>query len=171
MKINGYKLREALKLWALRKSAADSEFADSLHKFPSEEKESPISIAGRIQHADTSIAHLQVAQMRYNLAVSVRVGNGSAMSLAEAIKLSGVCERNEKLWKGTTVSPSRRRSYDVPSLERDTTLERAVATITAKEILAETTLASRATGQLRAALASGNATEVDIEGLDSSLFE
>jgi hypothetical protein len=163
MKINGYKLRE---------SAADSEFADSLHKFPSEEKESPISIAGRIEHADLNIALLQVAQMRYNLAVSVRLSaHSKSMSLAEAIKISAVADRNEKLWKGTTVSPSRRRSYDVPTLERDGTLERAVPTITAKEILEETTRASRATGQLRAALAAGNATEVELEDLDSSLFE
>jgi hypothetical protein len=92
------------------------------------------------------------------------------MTLAEAIKISGVADRNEKLWKGTTVSP-RRRSYDPSPLERDGSLERAVPTISAKEILDQTTMASRATGQLRAALAAGNATEVDIEGLDPSLFE
>lgn len=169
MKTNGYKLREALKLWALRKSAADADFADSLHKFPTEQKDLPTVVADRIAAADRNIATLQVAQMRYNLDVSVVV-NGVLVTLADAIKLSGVADRNEKLWKGATVSPSRRR-YDSPTLERDRTLERAEATISAKEILVQTTLASRATGQLRAALAAGNATEVVIEGLDASLFE
>jgi hypothetical protein len=170
MKTNGYKLREALKMWELRKSAADTAFKDSLHKFPSEAKEAPITVFGKLGAAEESIVKLQVAQMRYNLTVTVDLPGGKSVSLAEAIKLSGMADRIEKIWKTAGESP-RRSVYDSPRLERDRTLERAEPTLSAQEILAETTKASRTSGQLRAALATGNAVEVDITDLNASLFE
>ncbi len=171
MKINGYRLREALKMWDLRKNAAELEFPESLHKFGSDEsKELPISVAGKIETAEQAVAKLQVAQMRYNLLVTVDVTGVGPMTLADAIKLSASADRIEKLWK-TAPGASRRSYHSERKLERDATLERATPTMTAKEILAETTNASRTSGKFRAALATGNAVEVEVQDLSPALFE
>lgn len=44
MKITGWQLREALKMWELRKGAAEKLFPESLHKFKGEVKDSPQDI-------------------------------------------------------------------------------------------------------------------------------
>lgn len=171
MKINGYRLREALKMWDLRKNAAELEFPDSLHKFASEDtKESPLSVAGKLSAAEASVAKLQVAQMRYNLLVTVEVSGVGSMTLADAIKLSATADRIEKLWKSAP-GASRRSYHEARKLERDSTLERAIPTMTSKEILAETTNAARISGKFRAALATGNAVEMDVQDLSPDLFE
>lgn len=171
METTGYKLKEALKLWDLRKTAAEQLFATSLFKFEGEQKEAPAEISKRLLEAEAAIASLQEAQMRYNLGTTVEVDGRGQMTLALAIKLAGVAERNEKLWKGVSTPKKERYSYSGPELVRDPTQVRATATIEAKEVLLLTSKASKDAGALRAAIASGNAVKQPIENLNPALFE
>ncbi len=171
METTGYKIKEALKQWGLRKTAAEQAFPDSLHKFEEETKESPAAVAEALLTAEVAIAQLQVAQMRYNLSVSVSVDGFGRISLAEAIKLAGSADRIEKLWKGVSITPKRSRYDSSPELIRDPTQVRATPTIGNKEVLANTSTASKRSGALRAAIAAGNAERVPIENLNPALFE
>jgi hypothetical protein len=171
MEITGYKLREALKQWAIRKTAAEQAFPDSLHKFDKEEKDSPTAIVASLATAETAIVELQVAQMRYNLAVTVKVEGLGTITLAEAIKLAGSADRIEKLWRGVNLVPKRNRYDNSPELVRDPTQLRATPTMEIKEVLVNTSAASKRAGALRAAIASSNAASRDIADLNPALFE
>lgn len=167
MKITGYQLREAIKVWQLRKTAAEAAFTDSLTKFKDEVKEEPAEVAERLVEAETAIVRLQVAQARYNLAVLVSVaGIPDDITLAEVIKLAGATSRIEKVWSGatSTLSMNTRHSYGV----RDPNHDHAKASITPKDILERTSALTKRAGALRAALGAGNTREVDIENLDAA---
>src|SRR5580698_4796879 len=99
MRVSGYAIREAIKQQERRRDAAANAFAGSLKKFPDENKEAPNQIMDAFAKAEISLAELQVAQMRYNLAVQVEIGD--KMSLAEAIKRVGGAGRIEKMWKSS----------------------------------------------------------------------
>lgn len=171
MKITGYGLREAIKQAELRRDTAAGAFSGSLKKFPDDEaKETPEAIVDAFTRSERALAALQVAQMRYNLAVQVELV-GEKLTLAEAIKRVGGAGRIEKMWKGAIGdSSSRRHSYEDPD-ERDTTKIRAVRTVTASDAMKYATVAGKRAGALRAAISVANGKEVEIEGLDPALFE
>lgn len=170
MKTTGWQLKEALGAWELRKSAAEKLFPESLHKFKGEEKDSPESLVDSYLKAETAIAKLQVAQMRYNLAVKVKVGTEALMTLAEAIKLVGGAGRVEKMWG--SVNPAKNRAYlPYDGLTRDPTQERAEPTLNVKESTKLSEQARKRASAFRTAINSGNAQEVEIEDLDPALFE
>lgn len=169
MKTTGWQLKEALGAWELRKKSAEKLFPESLHTFKGETKDRPESIVGDFLKAEQAIARLQVAQMRYNLTVKVKVLD-ETMTLAEAIKLVGGAGRVEKMWG--SVNPDRTRSY-MPEygLTRDPNQERAEQVISVKEGTKLAEQARKRASGFRAAINGGNAQEVDIENLDPNLFE
>jgi len=169
MKTDGYSLREAIKQWELRKEVAERAFSSSLYKFKDEKKETPKQVVDSYLQAEDAISKLQVAQMRYNLTVQVEV-QGEKMSLAEAIKRSGSAGRIEKMWK-TATPQERHHRYGEDHLTRTPGQERAEATIDAKAVLGLATQAGKRTGAFRAAISTANATKVEIEDLNSALFE
>jgi len=170
MKVDGYALREAIKQWELRKGAAEQAFKGSLNRFPGEEaKEAPQQVVASFSQAEEAIATLQVAQMRYNLAVTVSV-SGETMPLAKAIKMIGGEGRVEKMWK-TAAAPQERISCFDDRLTRDPTQERAVPTMTQKDLVRHAASASKRCGSFRAAIATANATSIDITDLNPRLFE
>jgi hypothetical protein len=168
MQIDGNILRVALKQWDLRKDAAAKAFNGSLHKFAGEEKDSPTQIVEELIRAELAIVDLQVAQMRYNLAVNVTVF-GKEMTLAEAIKRVGFSGRVEKMWRGVTETKTSRYGLD-DGLTRDPTRIRAEPVLKSKEALTLAMKASKAAGNLQAAIATGNATKVEVD-LSPALLE
>ena len=169
MKIDGYALREAIKQWELRKEVAERAFTGSLHKFKDEEKETPQQVVTAYLQAEDAISKLQVAQMRYNLAIKVEV-QGAAMSLAEAIKRSGSAGRIEKMWK-TATPQERHHRYGEDGLTRVPGQERAEGTIDVKTTVSLATQAGKRSGAFRAAIATANAVKAEIEDLNPALFE
>lgn len=169
MNVTGYQLREAITVWKLRKTTAEGQFTDSLAKFADETKDTPQAVVALVQHAEESIVRLQIAQMQYNLIVKVTPVDLGEMSLAMAIKLSGVVSRVEKIWSGAAASS--RDPYGYNARVRDPKQDRAEATIVPKEILVETSRMTKRAGALRASIGAGNTREVEIEDLDTSLFE
>lgn len=169
MKTTGYQLREAITMWKLRKTTAEGQFTDSLAKFADETKDTPQAVVTIVQHAEENIVRLQIAQMQYNLAVKVTPVDLGEITLAMAIKLSGVVSRIEKIWSGATSES--RSPYGYNARVRDPQQVRAESTVTSSDILAETSRATKRAGSLRAAIGAGNTREVDIEDLHPSLFE
>jgi len=172
MKVTGAMLRDALRRWGLRLESAHKQFDSSLHVFPGREKEvsKPQELVAEMNRAEDAIARLQVAQARYNLAVTVKVGSGPqgrVMTLTEAVKRVGGAGRIEALW--------RKASMDTPILRGPRTRSvdeiSSVRTVSHKEAVE---LAVKATGyaeSLRAAINRGNQTEIEIEDLDPVYFE
>ena len=164
--VTGYKLRESLKYWGLRRDAASQAFSGSLHKFKGEEKKRPEEIARDLIQAEHKVFRLQVAQMQYNLQVSVTLF-GCQISLAEAIKRIALAGKVVKMW--TTAGAPPRHSYLSVSLVRDATQERAQPVLTPEELLELSTKASQDCEALRTAIAVGNAQEVTLD-LDPGLL-
>jgi hypothetical protein len=168
MKVTGYQLREAIKQHELRRDTSAQEFAGSLKQFPGEEKDAPENVVARFLAAEWAIAQLQVAQMRYNLAINV-AHEGVEITLAEAIKRVGGEGRVEKMWRTATNPKTDRYGYNDD--ERDPTRVRAITTISTSEIVKRATVAGKRAGSFRAAIATANAREVEIENLSPVLFE
>jgi len=169
MKITGYKLREAIKQQELRRDTAASMFDDSLKVFPDETKTAPQDVVKAFLDAETAVARLQTAQMRFNLAVSVDV-LGEKMTLAEAIKRVGGQGRAEKMWR-SAAGGKRRERYGYDDDELDPTKVRAKPTITPDTAVKLASSAGRVAGAFRAAIATANAQEIEIENLLPELFE
>ena len=170
MKITGYALREAIKRHELRRETAAGQFDGSKHAFEDEKKDSLQKVMEAFLTAETAVAKLQTAQMRYNLAVTIDVAGFGSMTLAEAIKVIGGLGRGAKMWK-SVAAPKRDRYASEPSRERDPGRIFAKAQISTSDAVKLASEADKRCGALRAAIAVGNAREVDVEGLDGSLFE
>lgn len=168
MKTTGYALREAIKQHELRKDTAAGSFDGSLKKWPGEEKEHPTKVVETFLQAESAIARLQTAQAQYNLKVQVEY-DGRRISLSEAIKLIGGIARSEKMWRA--VAAPKKDRYGIDRDERNADVVVAVATMTTSEAVKLAQAAAKRAGALRAAIATANAQEVEIENLDGSLFE
>lgn len=167
MKVTGYQLREAIKRQVQRCEMAKDVFRGSYVGFDGEDKD-PVAAGTMFYEAGTSVALLQAAQQRYNDRVTV-THKGEPITLAVAVKLIGHLGAYEKEWR-TIASQKKERSYGSdPTLERDTTkiyAQRLISTATAFS-LAEA--AGKDAAQLRAAIATANNTELDID-LPETLF-
>jgi hypothetical protein len=172
MKITGYALKEAIKQQELIKDTAAKAFPSSLKAFEDDKKDPPGQLMETFIAAETAICRLQTAQMRFNLAVQVVV-QGETMSLAQAIKLSGLTARVEAMWRTAVGTKEEDRYFNTDV--RETNQIRSKATISQKEALGFASKAAKRSSAFREAIAKGNATEVElagggIEDLDESLF-
>jgi len=98
MKITGYKLQHTLRELAHRRDTAAARFDKVLWKFEDQDKATPQQIMKAYRDAEVTIAKLQTAQGRYNLAITVNVLS-ETMTLAEAVKRVGGAGRMEKMWR------------------------------------------------------------------------
>lgn len=169
MKVTGYLLREKVREWELRRNMANEQFSASLKKFPDEVKRTPVEVVSDFEKAEKAIAYLQAAQARYNLGVQVNV-LGETMTLCEAVKRIGGAGRAEALWRSAAGGKKDRYAYRNDDEVRKADEVRAVATITQEEAAKQATRAAKYAGAMRAAIATGNATVVDME-LDTALIE
>jgi len=167
MKITGYKLQHTLRELAHRRDTAAARFPKSLWRFEDEDKPSPEEVMAAYREAEESIAKLQTAQGKYNLAITVNV-MGEEMTLSEAIKRVGGAGRMEKMWRGFAAPKKDRYGYDDPST-RDSGVERAQRQVSEDDAAGYAQKAARFASSLREAIQVANATEVEIE-LDPALF-
>lgn len=170
MKITGYALREALKQHELRRDTAARTFEGTLKSFPGEVKDKPQDVVKQFLAAETAIAKLQTSQSKYNLLVMVDA-NGERMTLEEAIKRIGGEARVEKMWR--SAAGPRRDRYGSSNIDdvRDPNQIVAITIVTPNEATKLASACSKRAGSYRAAIATGNAREVEIEDLDPALFE
>ncbi len=173
MKITGFQLTYRLKELQDAREIATAQFNDALFTFASDSdmKLSPVELARVQTDAERTIAALQVAQARYNLAVTVDV-QGERMTLHEAVKLVGGASRMAKLWKEAakrTDGPG--YGYLSGQMSRDKDHEYARRTVSVQECLERSREATRWASALRQAIQLANGTEIDMEGLDPALFQ
>ncbi len=173
MKTTGYKLREAIKTWELRRTLAAEQFNNTLTYFEGEQnRKNPTRVAADFTRADESIARLQTAQTRYNLINNVSVDNNT-FTLCEAVKRVGGSGRLEKLWRNAATDkqePGYFRREHGPNVRKADEVY-AQRTITIADASKEATKATRFSNALRAAISIANSREVEIEGIDANLFE
>lgn len=166
MKVSGYMLREAIKEYELRSSAAATGFDRTLRAFPSEIekglKDKPQEVVDRFLAAELAVARLQTVQAEYNLKVFLTV-DGSQISLTQAVKMIGGLARAEKMWRSVASPKKDRYGYDDSDRERDPTKERSEAQISQKDAATLSSKLARKAGRLRAAIATANATEIELD--------
>lgn len=162
LKISGYVLREAIRRWQLRSDTASGQFSDSLRKFRDEVKPPPGDIANAFTIAEGAVAALQAVQARYNLAVQIEVA-GTRITLLQAIKQLGGAGRIAKMWRTAAGAGKSRDSWQSDAKQAGE--ERATPTIRHEDALKRADLAAAYAGDLRAAVAKGNAAEIDVKEL------
>lgn len=171
MKVTGYKLREAMKRWQLRRDSAVSQFQASLIGFPGEERPKPLDLGAAGLAAEGAIAGLQAAQARYNAAITVTC-DGAPFSLLEAVKLYGGMQRIEKMWRAASTI-KREKYYRLSDPEKSRKVDEVTAqrTISYEDAAKQAMIAGARVASLREAISVGNAREVDLPGLEAALFE
>jgi hypothetical protein len=169
MKITGYKLQHALRELAHLRDVLSSQFKESLWVFEKDDKPKPIQVMDSFSQTEEKIAKLQVAQAKYNLAITVKVGK-DPMTLAEAVKRVGGAGRMEKMWRSVAADTGKDR-YAMRENARDKNTEYAHRAMPVEKALGMAKEAARFASGLREAIQVGNAQEMEIEGLDPALFE
>lgn len=177
MKVNGYRIQQALKTASHLRDVAAAQFDDGKTVFPGEEKVTSEEAFRRFVEAENRIARLQTAQSAYNHAVMVDAvvpGEGVSniitrrMPLAEAIRRVGAAGRMEKMWRSVAVNRTDRYSYRDEGV-RDKDSVYATKTTSPGRATEFALAFSRYAGRLREAIQLGNATELEMD-VDESLF-
>lgn len=172
MKITGYKIREALRRWQLRRDTADGQFNGTLRKFEGDESLHPDAVAKLILDAETAIANLQTCQTQYNLGVRVDVQGFGQVSLLTCIKSVGGLGRLEKKWRAASAPKVDRYGLGLSDeMTRDPTQQVARRVISFEEASKRTEVLDKKLGALREAIAVGNAQLFEVSNLDATLFE
>lgn len=171
-KTTGYKLREAIRVREMERSVLEGQFEESLMQFKDDNKGDPKEIAKQLRQNEEAIATLQVAQDFYNLRVTVKV-QGKEVSLAEAVAKIGGAGRIKDRWQAVANQggSDRDRRYRHRLEARDPAQERASAKITPQDALKEAITAAKIAAALRAAIAEGNSTDLEIPDLEDKLLQ
>lgn len=129
--------------------------------------------------AERAIAEIQTAQQAYNLAVKIVTPFGET-TLANAIKLLGVAQRTEKLWRqaaGLEQSSRMRYAMDdgfsrpsVKVVEADKKVIEPVAQLDADALTKRVVDQNEIVGEFLAAISEGNAQRISLE-IDQGLLE
>ena len=163
-KVTGYSLKEQIKRATMVRDTTASMFDNTLSKFPDEDKEAPQKVVDRFKAADLALARIQVVQQRYNLEVKVEVLVEN-MTLCEAIKRVGGAARVEKMLRSCAGVKKDRYGYGQDEDTRDPNMIRAERTIAQPQALELAQEGAKVAGAIRAAIATGNAEEVDFTGV------
>lgn len=172
MKVTGYRIQHALRELESARELAHQQFTENVMQFESQEDKLELpEVFARFTTLERKIAKLQIQQAIYNLTVQVEV-LGSTMSLHEAVKLVGGAGRAEKMWRDVVKGKTTNSRYSYgEATARDKNHEYAKRSISVVDALGHAKLASKTAGALRQAIQVGNATEVELEGLEPSLLE
>ena len=165
MQVTGYKIREAIQHWELKKEALQAEWGNSLSVYEDEDRRAPETIFEEIRQAELAVARLQTVQTQFNLAVKVDI-LGESISLCETVKRVGGAGRLKNLWAGATTP---RRNFYGPEV-RDPSMNYAEATVTPKEVMDQQAKAQKYTNALRTAISTANAVTTNLD-VDPKLFE
>jgi hypothetical protein len=168
MKVTGYQIREAIRKHELSRDTAAKLFKKSQHVFEGdEEKAHPKDIMNAFTGAELAVVSLQEAQQRYNLAVTVDV-QGEKMTLCSAVKRLGGAGRVEKMWRDAVCEKEDRYGYNDRERQEGTIVAKRV--VPHRDAIEAANKAAGFAGALRAAVAMGNSTVVEVEDLDGALF-
>lgn len=171
VKVDGSRIREALREQEDVINQVKASFEDSLHFFDGEEKPRPEMLMAQLRDAHDRLALLHVVRTRYNLEVRVDVRDPRTrkrrnISLMEAVNRVGGAGREANMWRSVAPrsSKSRRSSWERrQDLTRDKDQERAQSTVKIEDALRFSREVSRFASDLRGAINRGNSTVLDME--------
>jgi hypothetical protein len=163
MKVTGYKIKEALKLWTSRRDMAAKQFNDSIWQFEDDNLGlSPQDISAMFAKADDAVAQLQSLQQYYNTQVEFEVA-GQPMTLTYAVKKVGGAARMEKMWKTAAEDTGVDRGrWSTRELSRNVDSVHATRMVTTKEAVRISEKAAHEASLLRTAIAVANGVEKEI---------
>lgn len=158
MIVTGIEIQEALRLWKIRRTAAEAAFPNSFKKYDDEDKASPQELEKELILCEDAISSLETIQSIFNNQVSVTI-KGEDYSLSYAVRRLGGATRLEKLWSTQVAPEPDRYAARIPrSVEH--VIEKQ--TITTKEITKSATGAAQVSSLFRRAIAAGNASRIDV---------
>ncbi len=171
MKVNGYKIQQALREAEQIRVVLTRRFQDSRHYFPGPGVEPPnLSVLMKdVIDVEARICMLQSVQTLYNTRVVVKVASAPGVnSLLIAVKAVGGLGRVEKLWR-ETAAPKQDRydSYRDNTRKQDDIVRQD--SMKPERALEHAKAASRRASDIREAIAVANATEVDMD-VDPGIF-
>lgn len=169
VKINGYRLREALSHWRTQRDVQSKLFNESLFAFEDESKEPAIKVTEAFELADKNTALLEDAQQQYNQMVTVTL-EGEKVSLSRLIKMIGGTARLEKMWRAAALDSGRDR-YSSRDTRRSAGEIVANRTISVNDCIERAKRQARQTARIRCLIAEANSVEREIEWLNSDLFK
>ena len=166
MKVTGYQLREALRHWRSVMDGLAIDLKGSLHYFDIKEKVDPLTVAKDYKAAEDAVARIEEAQQRYNLRVTLSIGDASH-TLTYAIKAVGMAGRYAAVWKTVATGGSARSSERLWGVSRaqvrnkdDVHAKRTIDKETATKMH---TAANRHAADIRQAIALANASKLEID--------
>lgn len=164
MKVNGYKLQQAIRELQERREVLEARFSQSHYAFPGEEAEKgdPEKIMEEINALEARIAEVQVAQARFNLTVQVDV-DGRKMTLLEAVKAVGGAGRIANQWRALAKGNESARGFFGNDLTRDRDAIVAKRQITQDRASELARKASKYARALREAIQQGNAQSIELD--------
>lgn len=102
MQVNGFQIKQELKMLQLSKEALEQELGNTYAKFEEDKiTRTPKAVIDELSVVERKIALFQTAQAQYNQLTTVEL-DGKTVPLAYVIKLEGVVNRIAKIWKGTS---------------------------------------------------------------------
>lgn len=167
MKINGYKIREAIRRWTTVQTVAARMFPESTFAFEGDAKDHPNEIDRQYWEASLAVATLQEVQQKFNAAIIVSIFD-EKMTLSKAIKLVAFAGQRSKSWRTSAAETGKTRWSDrVMTKSKDD--EMAHRQVTVKQCLENQTKVDSYLAELRTAIAMANGQEMELE-IDSALF-
>lgn len=110
MQVNGFQIKQELKMIDLTIEALTNELPNTYSKLPEDtETRNPAVVIEELVQAEKKKALYQAAQAEYNQEVQVVMEDTRTVSLAYVIKLEGVINRMAKIWKDTAKQDGRSR--------------------------------------------------------------
>lgn len=175
MKINGYKIKDAIKLKTMELTTILSQFDESLYSFQGEFKETPEIIMSKVAALETDIATLQEIQGQYNLAVTVEIElipqTKTGFTLMFAVKSIGGLGRISKKWRDAAKGEKKDRYSYSSGVTRNKDTEVATPTLSKTQALTMAKEAEKLATRFRSAIATGNLVEIEFDDSYSRLFE
>lgn len=174
MKINGYKIRETLKIKGIQLQTLLSTFKDSLYAYPDEkdlETKDPKTIMDKAIKIEQDIATLQTAQKFYNINNTVELPQFGTQSLEFAIKVVGSFGRYSKKFrdvaKGTEERGYYRESGPKKRSKEDVYQEETITKTSAMELATDS---EKTAAMIRSIIAQANSIEIDVPFVTEDLF-
>lgn len=174
MKINGYRLRAAIKRKEVTLQVAIRTFEESAYQYASDKQKYDLGdLMETVANTEIEITDLQACQSRYNLSVLVPYTNTNDelfhITLCQAVKLVGGAGREEKLWRSLLPKKERYGFERVPT--RSAGDEHAKLAVNYEELVDYVDSAAKCAANLRANIAVGNNTEVEIPELSEDMLD
>ena len=174
MKVTGIMLQERKRELKSLIQVLDTQFKDSLFAFEGEEKQTPESLMEKLQEAESKFVDIELALAAFNGVVEVDVPESVSprgkVSLMALVKMVGPWSRMEKMWRDASTADGTDRWNRMPQSSRSKDMEFAYKRVDPMEALERAGQAAKVASAIRAKIAEGNATSIDLE-LDESLFE